>query len=179
MATEKKRDILHDLKITREQVDNSAEWFINEIQGINASAARRKMLGLKSRQAKYLVAGRMYLFTYRAETIPVFDKYPLIFPFSKTGEHFYGINLHYVPIPMRIEIINKLSVFANNQSMSANVRLVMQWNMIKALSQSKNLGIENCVKMYRNDRVQSMFSEIPPSSWRHVATLSLEKWTKR
>ena len=154
---------------------------MKEIEHINASDARRTILNLQSRRSKYLTAGKMYLYGYKADekNNPYWDSFPLIFVLSKTGSHFYGLNLHYLTIPMRLKAINELMKFANNQSMSANVRLVMQWNMVKALSMSKGLGIEDCIKMYRNDRVQTAFVEIPNSSWRHVATLALDKWNYR
>lgn len=185
MATsknQKPRDLLHDLKINREQFQNSAEWFMKEVENINSSDARRTILNLQSRRSRYLTAGRMYLFAYDAkhkDKLPYWDSFPLIFPISKGDGHFIGLNLHYLTIPMRLKAINELMRFANNQSMSANVRLVMQWNMVKALSMSKGLGIEDCIKMYLNNHVRSPFIEIPPTSWQKVATLALDKWNYR
>lgn len=177
MATQ--QDILHKLKISKGDFEQSAEWFEKEIEGISATDTRRTILKLQSRRTKYPVAGRMYLFTYDAKhkkTLPRFDRYPLLFPLSKAKGGFLGINLHYIPPQLRLRVINELLKFANNKSMSATTRIVAQWSVIKTLSRAKNLGIENCIKHYLTNHIRSAMIEIPPTSWPKVAILSLEKF---
>ena len=61
--------------------------------------------------------GRMYLFQYDAkwkEKLPYWDMFPLILPFDLAKGGFYGINLHYLPIPLRIRLLDRLTDFSNN-----------------------------------------------------------------
>lgn len=178
MAT-KPQDILHKLKISKADFEQSADWFAKELEGIGATDTRRAILKLQSRRTRYPVAGRMYLFTYDAKhkkTLPKWDVFPLILPISSRGGYITGINLHYLPIGLRIRVINELLKFANNKSMSATTRIVAQWSVIKSLSRAKNLGIENCIKQYLMSHIRSAMIEIPVSSWHKVAILSLEKF---
>lgn len=179
MATKKSGDLISDLKITRKDFENSADWFQQQVQHLIGKGTREQILAMKNRSTIYPVMGRMYLAQYDAKwkntpNLPVWDSFPLFFPFSKNGNQMMGINLHFIPIPTRIMAINALLRFSNNPSMSATTRLVMQWDMIKALSTAKNLGLENCVKMYLMDHWRTPFVEVPPTSWSSVATLDLE-----
>ena len=49
--------------------------------------------------------GKLYMFLYdpkHKETLPYYDMFPLVFPFSKDSTGFTGLNMHYLPYQMRI-----------------------------------------------------------------------------
>lgn len=181
MTKAKKPDVLQRLKVTREEMQNSADWFQQEIEALTQSArsTRQEILRLQNRASRFPVAGRMYLFVYDAkhkDTLPKWDIFPLVFFISAGNGHKIGINLHYMNPDLRIKFIQSMLGFANNKTLSATTRIVAQWNMIKAMSKTKGFGVEDCVKMYLNSHVRSMYIEIPPTSWLKVAYLQLEKF---
>tara|TARA_Y100000289_G_scaffold51908_1_gene53198 strand:- start:1458 stop:1814 length:357 start_codon:yes stop_codon:yes gene_type:complete len=53
----------------------------------------------------------MYMFYYNAKhrnTLPYFDAFPLVVITSMTEGGFYGLNLHYLPPPLRAKALNGL-----------------------------------------------------------------------
>ena len=61
------------------------------------------------RQDTRFLLGNMYLFAYdpkHKETLPYYDRFPLIFPINKAKGGFLGINLHYLPPPFRAKLMD-------------------------------------------------------------------------
>jgi len=55
--------------------------------------------------------GNMYMFYYNAKhrnTLPYFDAFPLVVITSMAEGGFYGLNLHYLPPPLRAKALNGL-----------------------------------------------------------------------
>lgn len=129
------------------------------------------------------VVGNMYFFHYDAihkDTLPVWDRYPLIFPFDifrneKNGElYMLGINLHYLPPRLRYQAMRALLTLRNEKRYRKNTKLKISWQVLKGLAQHKLF--EHAVKMYKMDHVQSRFAKIPPRSWELALFLPLARW---
>ena len=68
------------------------------MRNVDPASAIQKSL-VESRRSTVRV-GQMFLFAYDAkhkDTLPYYDRYPLIFPFKKVNDGFLGINMHYLP----------------------------------------------------------------------------------
>lgn len=97
---------------------NSYTWFQEKIKllfgGDKISSMRMLELNQNSLTTQIL-PGKMYLFSYSPkykETLPYYDTFPLIIPFSMDAKHFTGINFHYLKPYVRIILLNKLMQFA-------------------------------------------------------------------
>jgi hypothetical protein len=121
--------------------------------------------------------GKMYMFTYDAkhkETLPYWDRFPLVLPFRKTQDGFYGINLHYLPYQLRAKLLDKLMIFANNQKMDATTKLKYSWEMVDGAA--KFAPIKPCVKQYLNAHIQSPFLQIESNDWATALMLPVERF---
>lgn len=126
--------------------------------------------------------GKMYTFEYDAlhkDTLPFWDRYPLIFPFnaytSKAGKPIMlGINLHYLPPALRMVAFKALLKFKTEKRYRKSTRLDFDWQVISALSESKHF--EKAVHAYRLDHVRSKFVEVPAQSWEIALFLPTARW---
>jgi hypothetical protein len=100
--------------------------------------------------------------------------FPLVFPFKKMKDGFIGLNLHYLPYPMRIQLLERLMDFKTNSLMNENTRLKYSWNMIQGVSRFKIA--EPCVHRYLADHLQSPMKKIDASDWATALLLPVEKF---
>jgi hypothetical protein len=188
MATQKLDDIFTKLRITKEDYARSIDWFKSRIKELNRSSYQeKKLLQSSSRMTIAPVPGRCYMYSYDAvhkDTLPYWDSFPCGFylgphpdpKYRKT--HFYSINLHYLNPDMRLALLKKLTTITNNPRMDATTRIKTSWELLSALSKSNNLGIQNCIKMYRKDAMLSRFLEISSSNWFLVSLLPVQNFHK-
>jgi len=82
-------------RMTQEQKMESVQALVHQDQNV----IRRRVF-----------PGHLYFFEYKAETesLPYYDKYPLVYVFKVSGTEFYGANLHYINYKKRQIVIEKL-----------------------------------------------------------------------
>ncbi len=64
-----------------------------------------------------VMPGRLYMYAYdpkMKKELPYYDRFPLVFPFSKTQDGFIGLNMHYLPYPLRVGLLDKLIGFKSH-----------------------------------------------------------------
>ena len=63
--------------------------------------------------------GHMYFYFYDPKTkdsMPYYDRFPLVIPIEQYKDGFLGLNLHYIHPKHRIILLDKLSEYANNKN---------------------------------------------------------------
>ena len=162
---------------------NSSAWFQQRIrQLISGSTQLTSAQMVKEQKAlltTQLLPGRMYAFAYdpkHKDTLPYYDRFPLILPFSKAHNSFTGLNLHYLSPALRIVLLNKLQAFAKLNRKGDAEYLRFSWSMIGAASKYREVA--PCVKMYLNSHVQTKFIEIPPADWMLASQLPMSNFAK-
>jgi hypothetical protein len=121
----------------------------------------------------------MYLYLYDPKLkkqLPVYDRFPLVFPFQATPDGFIGINLHYLPYRMRAKMLNELYKLATSTTITDTTRLRMSWTILN--NASRYPGVKSCVKRYLNTHVRSRFMLINPLDWKTVIFLPVEDFAK-
>lgn len=124
-----------------------------------------------------VMPGKLYMYFYDPklkETLPYFDKFPLVFPFRKVEGGFLGLNMHYLPYQLRIRLLDRLMTFKSNDKMNEATRLKYSWALIDGVSRFN--GAIPCVKHYLMDHVRSPFREIPSSDWATAMLLPVERF---
>jgi len=102
--------------------------------------------------------------------------FPMVFPWKANKDGFIGLNLHYLPIPLRIKLMDNLLMFKNNDKMDHTTRLKFSWQMIDGMSKFKLA--EPCVKQYLYDHVKSPFVKVNSNDWATAMMLPLERFAK-
>ena len=101
----------------------SYDWYRKQVQSMTTPGARALInQGKATLRPKY---GVMNLFGYDPKlkaTLPLYDKFPLIFPLEPAKGGFYGINFHYLRPGERVAFLRQLSRFASDKNFDRKTR---------------------------------------------------------
>ena len=162
------------------RTQEAREWYRQTAKEVGKVNERKLFENHKDRMTSTPIVGNMYLFQYDAkhkDTLPYWDRLPLIFPFRSVKGGFYGINLHYLPLQMRAKLMDGLYDLANNTRYDESTRLNLNYQLL--VGAAKTRYISPCVKMYLTSHVQSRFMYIYPSEWDIALFLPLARFEKR
>jgi len=146
-----------------------------EVRSVNPKATITQGPFLTNR----IITGNMYLFAYDPKTkedLPYYDRFPLVFPFRKVKDGFYGINMHYLPPLLRAKLMDALYDTVNNDKMDETTRLRINYRILQ--SAAKFRFFEPCVKHYLNNHVKTRFLKVDPTQWDVALFLPLERFAK-
>ena len=157
---------------------SSRDWYRNQAKRTRV-APQTVIKSYKDRLVSRPFVGRMYHFFYDPKhkaTLPYYDRFPLIFPFKKVKGGFLGINMHYLPLPLRAKLMDALYSLASNQRYDEATKIKLSYNILN--SSSKYKYFKPCVKHYLTPHVKSRFLEVYSSEWDMALFLPTEKFVK-
>jgi len=138
------------------ELDNSMQslqWFRKKYETLRpADVIPRSFLRETDRRRKLPLLGRMYMFLYNPvykETLPFYDRFPLVFPVRRVPGGFHGINLHYLHPKFRAILMDQLYNLLNNTNFDESTRLRMTYDLLN--SSSKYRWFKPCFKHYLNE----------------------------
>jgi hypothetical protein len=106
--------------------------------------------------------------------LPYYDRFPLVFPFRKTPDGFIGLNMHYLPYPLRISLLDNLLIYRSNTRMDDMTKLKYSWQIIDGVS--RFAAAKPCVKQYLSNHVRSQFRQITSKDWATAMLLPVERF---
>lgn len=155
------------------------DWLIDKAKSTNG--VRNRLLGATQQQKGSTVMGKMYLFTYDAkhkDKLPIWDKYPLVFPIERYNDGFLGLNVHYLGLREREALLGQLTKYASSRSMTERSRIMMTYDLLSGTKRLNSLA-RPCIKRYLFSQVRSKFVEIPATEWDRVVQLPIALWVKQ
>jgi hypothetical protein len=161
------------------RTDAARAWYRDAAKGKRNVNERTLLAGDKTRLQSKIRPGDMYMFQYNpkyAETLPYYDRFPLIFPFRVQADRFWGINLHYLPHNLRAALMDSLYDLATNQRYDESTRIQGSYSVLNRAARSR--WIEPCVKQYLFSQLESRFFYVYPSEWDIALFLPLERFAK-
>ena len=108
--------------------DLSLTWYKRKVSEL----ASRISAGRLMRECKILKTpgfNQLNFFRYNPKTkaiLPYYDTFPLVMPIDSAKGGFLGINFHYLPIPLRMRLLETLAKrnFDGDYSKLKNIRLI-------------------------------------------------------
>jgi hypothetical protein len=91
---------------------------------------------------------------------------------------FLGLNIHYLDVNARMNLLNKLSGFATSQNYTERTRVRISYDLLNSTKGITSI-IGPAVKRYLYGHVRSRFIEIPATEWDKAAQLSLELFIRK
>lgn len=161
----------------KDSAKKSQQWFQEQIRYLGNAVSPNSLMSNAARRQDYTVPGQMYLYFYHPkgiDTLPYYDTFPLVIPFSEDAETFTGINFHYLPPKIRAQLLKALLGFSTDTKLTEKTRLRFQWQYVAGISRYR--GINAAVKKYRKDHVQSQFLFIPATQWFNAVMLPVERF---
>jgi len=127
---------------------------------------------------KKILPGKMYLFRYNPlnkATLEYYDVLPLVFPVEKYRDGFLGINFHYLPIQMRLILLDRLKPFnVNAMKMDETTRLRLSYRLLTSFARL-NI-VQPTLHKYLYSRFQSRMLQILPDDWESAMALPCERF---
>jgi hypothetical protein len=162
--------------VTNKDILDAREWFRDQAQNIKIVNTVSMM---KTDVSGSPGIGSMYMFMYdpkNKNTLPYYDKFPLIFPINFYSNGFLGINLHYIPPETRAMLMDRLYSTINSDSISENTKVQLNYEMLTGASRFKYF--KPCVKRYLYSNVVSGFKYVSPLDWDKAIMLPTERFVK-
>ena len=132
----------------------------------------------------------MNLFYYKPKTparLRYFDVFPLVIPMGKRlNNGFVGINFHFLSVPQRWALLERLQAFQTSSLLDAfdaeegaGDVVSLFWSQIKSIR-----GVRPIVRRYLTEQVNSAFLRIEISEMLIAASLPVERfyegtWSKK
>lgn len=150
------------------------EWYRAQAQKmVKAGSTARKVSGesltstrTSDRTTKTPIVGNMYTFKYdpkHKDTLPYYDRYPLIFPINKAKGGILGINFHYLPPTLRAQLMDALYSATNNKDYDENTRLKISYEILNSASRFR--FFKPTVKHYLTNHMKTPLIYINPAEW--------------
>lgn len=179
----------------------SRGWFRSMLRQLRKHPVQHKRLayGDPTHNTKRMDIGKLYLFEYEAkykEVLPIWDKFPLVLPFSFDGKTIFGINLHYLPHKQRAWLLYQIEKIYNlkkKDTETANLvtRVVdtllarmgirqtkLSWSMLSNMNRVDVIG-NGAVKRYLPDHIKSPLRAIPHEDWAKIILLPFEVFVEK
>ena len=140
---------------------------VNELKPTPATLMRDRQ---RLRDKSFI--GKMYFYFYDPKTkdsMPYYDRFPLVIPIERYSDGFLGLNLHYIHPRQRIMLLDKLSETATNKRFDEKTKLRVNYDYLKNASTA--FEAMPCIKRYLFTQIQSRFLEISADEWDIAALL--------
>lgn len=157
----------------------SINWFRGKIEAFGKPGPQQLLRD--GRRTKGVNFGTLNMFVYSPKhknTLPYYDTFPLVLPIGGAAGGFLGLNFHYLPIPMRIKLLDKIvmpeSRGVNVLTQTGEVRgIVADYSQLKRIPMAKAI-----VKHYLTGYVKSDFRAITTEELVVAALLPVQRFQK-
>jgi hypothetical protein len=151
------------------------KWLRSKVDELSPSP--QSLMKDRERLRENSMVGRMYFYFYNPklkDSLPYYDRFPLVIPIDRYSDGFLGLNLHYIHPKQRIILLDKLSEVANNDDYNEKTKLKISYAYLA--SASKVFEATPCIKRYLFTQIQSRFLEITADEWDIAALLPMESF---
>jgi hypothetical protein len=152
-------------------------WLKSKVPSLRPT--RGELMRDRERFRNKSIIGRMYFYYYDPKTkdsLPYYDRFPLVIPIERYPDGFLGLNLHYIHPKRRIILLDKLSTILNNDNYDETTRFKISYDFLKRAS--RIYEATPCIKRYLSSQVQSRFLELTAEDWDIAAMLPVESFAK-
>jgi hypothetical protein len=163
----------------------SMRWYRQKVQDLLPKPQVRAMIREGVKTQKVTVRpnfGAMNLFYYRpkgAAKLPYYDVFPLVIPIGRRlNDGFVGLNFHYLSVPQRWLLLERLSMFqvpseldAFDTGEGAGDVMALFWSKIR-----RKRGVRPIVKRYLTKNIKSRFLKIELSEMLIALSIPMERF---
>ena len=152
----------------------STAWFRDKIREFGTPKSSE--LIRDGKQAGTPFYGRLNMFVYgpkHAKTLPYYDTFPLVLPLEAYPDGFLGINMHYLPISMRMALLDKLVAFSTDTNFDENTKLAVDYSAVKNIRE-----VRPTVHRYLAGYVKTRFRRIDADEFTVATLLPVQQFKK-
>ena len=152
----------------------STAWFRDKIAEFGTPKAMN--LIRDGKQASRPFFGNLNMFFYDPKfkkTLPYYDRFPLVLPIERYSNGFLGINLHYLPIPLRIRLLDELMDYSTDTNFDSKTKINANYSKLKNVKLLKPT-----LKRYLAGKVKSRFRRVDADEFTVATLLPVQRFTK-
>lgn len=161
----------------------SRAWFISKLSNMRsvnrAALMKEEELTLQTATYNRDIIGRMFMFFYdpkTKDTLPFYDKFPLVIVVGPAPGGFYGLNLHYLPPVLRAKMLDGLMDITNNKAYDETTKFKLRYSVLQRMRKLRYY--EPCFKHYLTKHVQGKFARVNAPEWEIATFLPTAQWKK-
>ena len=150
----------------------STQWYRDKIKEFGQPGAMD--LIRDGKQARTPHYGRINMFFYDPKgrkTLPYYDTFPLVLPIERYPDGFLGINFHYLPMGLRLKLLDRIVDFSNNTKFDETTIIDADYAKLKNLRE-----IKPTLKRYLAGRVKTRFRRVDADEFTVAALLPIARW---
>lgn len=156
------------------------KWFLERVKELNGRVNRKKLLNDSELDPKKNpLWGFMYMFAYdpkTKDTLPYYDRFPLVIMTERAPGGFYGMNLHYLHPKTRAIFLDKLMDTIKGKELNERTRLRLRYDLLQRAKRFREFS--PCFKHYLTDHVVSRIAQVPANQWDVAIFLPTEHFAK-
>ena len=152
----------------------STQWYRDKIKEFGMPGAMDLIRDGKRNSRPFY--GKLSMFFYdpkHKKTLPYYDTFPLVLPLETYNDGFLGLNLHYLPIPLRIRLLDGLVDYSNNTAFDETTRLVVNYKRLKNIEL-----IRPTIHKYLSGYTKSQFRRIDADEFTIATLLPVQRFKK-
>ena len=171
MATD---NFIQSVQDAASDAPRSINWYRNKIREFGKP--RPLELIRDGRRTARPSAFNLNMFVYDPKykkTLPYYDTFPLVLPLERYRDGFLGLNFHYLPIPLRVRLLDKLNSIPEGNQYSERDRLRVSYARASTIPMAKAV-----VKRYLYSHLKSQIRVITPDEWVIAVLLPVQRFKK-
>ena len=152
----------------------STDWFRDKIKEFGHPKAMDLIRDGKQRRSPFF--GRLNMFFYDPKLkakLPYYDTFPLVLPLEGYSDGFLGINFHYLPINLRIRLLDRIVDFSTDTNFDEGTTLDVDYTGVKGLRL-----VKPTLKRYLSGRVKTNFRRIDADEFTVATLLPVQRFKK-
>ena len=152
----------------------STQWYKDKIKEFVKPVTFDLIRDCKSNNKPFY--GKINMFVYdpkHKKKLPYYDTFPLVLPLETYPDGFLGINMHYLPIPLRIKLLDRLVDFSNNTKFDESTRLIVDYSKLKNIRL-----IKPTLHRYLRGQMKSQFRRIDADEFTIATLLRVQRFKK-
>lgn len=159
----------------RKRRSRGIAWFEDKIKRYVKNDTDHTWSNYQPKQVPFI--GGMFFYIYDAkhkDKLPYWDALPLVIPFSIQDDRMTCINLHYLPIDLRIVLLKKLMEFSTKYKGREYMKI--SYNMLKSLSEIKL--VKPTIHTYLYSHIKTRLIKVNADAWGVAAYLPVTEFQK-
>ena len=152
----------------------STDWFRDKIKEFGQPGAFDLIRDGKQKRTPFFGRLNMFFYDPKLKTkLPYYDTFPLVLPLERYPDGFLGINFHYLPINLRIRLLDRMVDFSNNTEFDESTTLDVDYTGVKGIRL-----VKPTLKRYLSGRVKTNFRRIDADEFTVATLLPVQRFKK-
>jgi len=153
----------------------STQWFRDKIKEFGTPKSADLIRDGKRTSTPTFGILNMFVYDPKLkDKLPYYDTFPLVLPIEEYNNGFLGINLHYLSMPMRIRLLDRLMDYSNNDKFDKTTKLRTNYSNLKKVDL-----IKPCLKRYLAGNVKTKFRKVEADEFIVATLLPVQRFKKQ